>query len=114
MSTNNGNPELELALNESKRLTLQRDCVTGKNSYGEYHLYPVKDESGNELSFFAAEDCHTALSEHKVKSGTEFILTRVGNGKKGSSKLQVSIIGKESTPDPKSNSLKEVNIQLHA
>ena len=74
-------------------------------------MYPVKDESGNEVSFFAPDDIHTILAEHKLKSGDEFILTRVENGKKGSSKLQVSIIGKESTSDLKPDSLKEVMIQ---
>ena len=58
---------------------------TGKNNYGEYHLYPLKDESGNELSFFAPDDVHSVLAEHKLKIGDEFILTRVENGKKGSS-----------------------------
>ncbi len=61
-----------------------------------WQLYPVKDEAGNELSFFAPDDIHSVLVEHKLKTGDEFILTRVENGKKGSSKLQVSIIGKES------------------
>jgi hypothetical protein len=104
---------VELVLNESKRLTLLRnEPITGKQTNGDpWQLYPVKDESGNELSFFAPDDIHTILAEHKLKNGDEFILTRVENGKKGSSKLQVSIIGKESTPVPKADSLKEVMIQ---
>ena len=87
------------------------DCITGKNNYGEYHLYPLKDESGNELSFFAQDDVHAVLAEHKLKSGDEFILTRVENGKKGSSKLEVSIIGKEASSDPKPDNLKDVMVQ---
>lgn len=51
------------------------------------------------------------MAEHKLKSGDEFILTRVENGKKGSSKLQVSIIGKESTTDPRPDNLKDVMVQ---
>jgi hypothetical protein len=35
----------------------------------------------------------------------------VENGNKGSSKLQVSISGKEAQPDPKPDSLKDVMIQ---
>ena len=81
-------------MNKPAKFKLQHDCITGKNNYGEYHLYPLKDDSGNELSFFAPDDVHSVLAEHKLKSGDEFILTRVENGKKGSSKLQVSIIGK--------------------
>jgi len=90
---------------------LLHDCITGKNNYGEYHLYPLKDESGNELSFFAQDDVHAVLAEHKLKSGDEFILTRVENGKKGSSKLEVSIIGKEASSDPKPDNLKDVMVQ---
>ena len=113
MANQNGQkPKVELVLNESKRLTLLRkEPITGKQTNGDaWQLYPVKDEAGNELSFFAPDDIHTVLAEHMLKSGDEFILTRVENGKKGSSKLQVSIIGKESTPDPKPDSLKEVMI----
>ena len=91
---------------------LRSEPITGKQTNGDpWQLYPVKDESGNEVSFFAPDDIHTILAEHKLKSGDEFILTRVENGKKGSSKLQVSIIGKESTSDLKPDSLKEVMIQ---
>ena len=101
MANQNGQkPKVELVLNESKRLTLLRkEPITGKQTNGDaWQLYPVKDEAGNELSFFAPDDIHSVLVEHKLRTGDEFIVTRVENGKKGSSKLQVSIIGKESTP----------------
>ena len=113
MSTNNGKPKVEITeLNKPIKLTLLRnEPITGKNSYGEYHLYPVKDEQNNELSFFAPDDVHSVLAEHKLKSGDEFILTRVENGKKGSSKLQVSIMGKESTLEPTQDKLKEIMVQ---
>jgi hypothetical protein len=114
MSTNNGKPKLEVTeLNKPAKFKLLRnEPITGKQTNGDaWQLYPVKDESGNEVSFFAPDDIHTILAEHKLKSGDEFILTRVENGKKGSSKLQVSIIGKESTLDPKPDSLKDVMIQ---
>ena len=107
-------PKLDIVeLNKPRKFKLLlNDPITGKQKNGDpWQLYPVKDESGNELSFFAPDDIHTILAEHKLKTGDEFILTRVENGKKGSSKLQVSIIGKESTPDPKPDSLKEVMIQ---
>jgi hypothetical protein len=114
MANQNGQkPKVELVLNESKRLTLLRnEPITGKQTNGDaWQLYPVKDESGNELSFFASDDIHAVLAEHKLKSGDEFILTRVENGKKGSSKLQVSIIGKEASSEPKSDNLKDVMTQ---
>jgi hypothetical protein len=115
MANQNGQkPKLEIAeLNKPLKFKLQlNEPITGKQKNGDpWQLYPVKDESGNELSFFAPDDIHTILAEHKLKTGDEFILTRVENGTKGSSKLQVSIIGKESTPVPKADSLKEVMIQ---
>lgn len=61
---------------------LRNDPITGTNSYGPYHLYPVKDETGNEVWFFTPDDVHTIFAEHKLKSGNGFILTRVENGKK--------------------------------
>lgn len=54
----------------------------GELKPGDYHLYPVKDESGNKLSFFAPVDVHAILAKHRLKSGDEFILTCVENGKK--------------------------------
>ena len=115
MANQNGQkPKLEIVeLNKPRKFKLLlNDPITGKQKNGDpWQLYPVKDESGNELSFFAPDDIHTILAEHKLKTGDEFILTRVENGKKGSSKLQVSIIGKETTADPKPDSLKDVMIQ---
>ena len=89
---------------------MQHDCITGKNSYGEYHPSPLKDKSRNELSCFAHDDVHAVLAEHKLKSRVEFLLTCVENGKKRSSKLQVSIIGKEAQSEPTSDNLEEVII----
>ena len=100
-------------MNKPARFRLLRnEAITGNQTNGDpWQLYPVKNEHGNELSFFAPDDIHAVLVEHKLKAGDEFILTRVENGKKGSSKLQVSIIGKESTPDPKPDNLRDVMIQ---
>jgi hypothetical protein len=117
MSTNNGKPKLEITeLNKPAKFRLLRnEPITGKQTNGDaWQLYPVKDESGNELSFFAPDDIHWVLAEHKLKTGDEFILTRVENGKKGSSKLQVSIIGKAAEPEHALNSTdscKEIMIQ---
>jgi hypothetical protein len=91
---------------------LRDEPIKGKQTNGDpWQLYPVKDESGSELSFFAPDDVHSILAEHKLKSGDEFILSRVENGKKGSSKLQISIIGKEASSEPKSDNLKDVMTQ---
>jgi hypothetical protein len=118
MANQNGQkPKLEITeLNKPAKFTLLlEEPITGKQKNGDaWQLYPVKDEAGNELSFFAPNDVHAVLTEHKLKSGDEFILTRVENGNKGSSKLQVSIIGKETQPNPKPDNLKQVMTQsLH-
>ena len=113
MSNQNGQkPKLEIVeLNKPAKYRLLRDePITGRSSAGPWQLYPVKDESGNELSFFAPDDVHAVLAEHKLKSGDDFMLTRVENGKKGSSKLEVSIIVKESPSELKQDNLKAVMI----
>ncbi len=83
-------------MNKPARFRLLRsEAITGNQTNGDpWQLYPVKNEHGNELSFFAPNDVHAVIVEHKLKAGDEFILTRVENGKKGSSKLQVSIVGR--------------------
>lgn len=117
MANQNGQkPKLEITeLNRpAKFRMLRNEPIKGKQTNGDpWQLYPVKDESGNELSFFAPDDVHSILAEHKLKAGDEFILARVENGKKGSSKLQVSIIGKsekEDTPAQTDN-LKAIMLQ---
>ena len=78
---------------QSKRLKLLRnEPITGSNNYGLYYLYPVVTEAGIEESFFAPEPIHNIIKEHKLKAGDEFILSRVQNGKPGSSKLELSLV----------------------
>ena len=101
MINQNGKSKLEITeLNKPAKFRLLRnEPITGKQTNGDaWQLYPVKDESRNELSFFAPDDVHSVLADHKLKKDDEFILTRVENEKKGSSKLQVSIIGESDLP----------------
>jgi hypothetical protein len=103
----------DVALNQSKRLRLLRnEPITGSNGYGPYYLYPVVTEQGVEESFFAPEPIHDIIKEHKLKAGDEFILSRVQNGKPGSSKLELSLVS-SSSPTPSNNSdlLKETMLQ---
>ena len=87
----------DVALNQSKRLRLLRnEPITGSNGYGPYYLYPVVTEQGIEESFFAPEPIHNIIQEHKLKVGDEFILSRVQNGKPGSSKLELSLVSSSS------------------
>jgi hypothetical protein len=96
---------------QSKRLRLLRnEPITGSNNYGPYYLYPVVTEAGIEESFFAPEPLHTIIQEHKLRAGDEFILSRVQNGKPGSSKLELSLVSaatSSSQPADSSDNLRE-------
>ena len=101
MAKQNGQkPKVDVQLGQSTRLKLLRnEPISGSSSFGPYHLYPVVNEQGVEEAFFAPEELHTVIKEHKLKAGDEFILSRVQNGKPGSTKLEISIIGKSEMPE---------------
>lgn len=99
-----------MAFGESKRLKLQRnEPITGSSSAGKWWLYPIVTEQGIEESFFAPEPIHNIIKENNLKAGDEFILSRVQNGKPGSSKLELSLVSSAlpstpaSTPQPVSH-----------
>ena len=99
---------------QNKRLKLLRnEPITGSNSYGPYYLYPIVTEAGIEESFFAPEPIHNIIKEHKLKAGDEFILSRVQNGKPGSSKLELSLVS-SSSPQTHADNLKETMRQCLA
>src|SRR5512137_141439 len=100
MNKSNGQqkPKTDVASGQSKRLKLLlNQPITGSSSAGKWWLYPVVTEQGIEESFFAPEPLHDILQEHKLKAGDEFILSRVQNGKPGSSKLELSIVSNPSS-----------------
>ena len=104
----------DVEFGQSKRLKLLRNSpITGTNGYGAYWLYPVVTEQGIEESFFAPEPIHNIIQESKLKAGDEFILSRVQNGKPGSSKLELSLVSVSQTKysASESDSLKELMIQ---
>jgi hypothetical protein len=71
-------------------------------------------EQGVEESFFAPEPIHNIIKEHKLKAGDEFILSRVQNGKPGSSKLELSLVSvgaSDSHPSNSSDNLRETLLQ---
>ena len=112
-------PKLELLLEKPIQLTLLKDKpYIGNNNYGEFYLYSAKDDQGIEYSYFADASVHNLIQEHKLKSGSSFVLQRVAvmNGKKMSSKVEFSIIG-EPEPQavipavPGSDNLKEILLQ---
>jgi hypothetical protein len=103
-----------VVLGQNKRLKLQRnEPITGSNGYGPYYLYPVVTEQGIEESFFAPEPIHNIIQENKLKAGDEFILSRVQNGKPGSSKLELSLVS-SSSPQAHADNLKEIMRQCLA
>ena len=100
-SKTNARLKLELQLNQSVQLTLMKDkCYVGENSFGQYYLYQVKDESGVEYSFFAPSDVHATILESGIKAGDSFTLSKLAmqNGKKMSSKLVFEVAAKAETP----------------
>lgn len=117
MGQNNGNgnnpPKVELELNQEARFKILKPVYAGQSSYGKFYLYSVKDlESGEIRSLFATEEIHSIIEEKQLGVGSEFLLKRVPNGKKGSSKLELSILGKAPEPQsPVSDNLKELLFQ---
>ncbi|MBN1396842.1 MAG: hypothetical protein JXA06_02310 [Bacteroidetes bacterium] len=102
----------DVSLNQSKRLKLLRnEPITGTNGYGKYYLYPVVTEQGSEESFFAPEPIHDIIQEQKLKAGDEFILSRVQNGSKNSSKLELSIVGKSEESGNKTDNFRTLLLQ---
>jgi hypothetical protein len=92
---------------------LRNEPITGSSSAGKWWLYPVVTEQCIEESFFTPEPIHNIIQEHKLKAGDEFILSRVQNGKPGSSKLELSLVSvAEPTPvTSQTDGLKEILLQ---
>ncbi|MFA6455282.1 MAG: hypothetical protein WCW40_00565 [Bacteroidota bacterium] len=112
-------PKLDLTLDKPVKLLLLKDKpYINSNNYGEFYLYSVKDEDGVEFSYFATSDVHELIQQHKLKSGSSFVLKKIAsmNGKKMVPKVEFSIIG-ESEPQavipsvPGSDNLKEILLQ---
>ena len=112
-------PKLDLILDKPIKLSLLKDKpYINSNNYGEFYLYSVKDEDGIEFSYFATSDVHELIQQHKLRTGSSFILNKIAsmNGKKMVPKVEFSIIGEaeeqHSTPlIPGSDNLKELLLQ---
>ncbi|MCX6132975.1 MAG: hypothetical protein NTU47_04085 [Ignavibacteriales bacterium] len=118
MGQNNGNgnnpPKVELELNQEARFKILKPVYAGQSSYGKFYLYSVQDLGSGEIrSLFATEEIHSIIEEKQLGVGSEFLLKRVANGKKGSSKLELSILEKSSEPHltPSGDNLKELLFQ---
>lgn len=66
--------KLEIQINKPTEVELICDeAVSGKSSYGIYHLYAVAVE-GEEYSYFAPEDVHQQIKG--LRKGNRFTLTK--------------------------------------
>lgn len=93
---------------------LRNEPHIGDNGHGKYFLYSVQDESGIEFAWFAPEDVHDVIRAQGLKSGSEILVKRVqANGKKGVTKIELSILGKSAEPQshPSSDNLKQLLLQ---
>jgi hypothetical protein len=109
----NGYPEkVELQLDQQVQLRIIRPVKIGTNGNGKdpYYLYRVVDvQSGEEKSLFAEPSIHSIIEEKHLGIGSEFLLKRVQNGAKGSSKLELSILGKAPEhQEPSEDNLREI------
>jgi hypothetical protein len=112
MTTGNGQkPKLELQLNKPVKLKLLRDVYTGENQHGKYLLATVQDEQGQEFAWFIPTDLHDVVQDSGLKAGSEIIAQRVENGRKGSSKIQLSILAKTEPPESVHNDHKSIMIE---
>jgi len=73
--------KLELNLNEPVKIELLFDTpMVGQSQFGEFYLYAVKNGDGTtEYSYFAPEDVHATLKEHK--KGARFTITKLAEQK---------------------------------
>ena len=74
---NNNRPKLELTSESVKVKLLKDKPYEGRNGIGDYFLYTVSHE-GTEKAYFATLDIHRLIQENRLKSGSEFILTKHG------------------------------------
>lgn len=72
-------PKLELEDHKPTEIELIFDeCVSGRNTYGVYHLYGILN-NGSEAIFFAPSEVHTELS--KLKKGDKALVTKIATMK---------------------------------
>ncbi len=95
--------QLELLPNQPKIIKLISDKpLIGKNSYGDYYMYVVKNGSDEELSFFAPNEIvHNRLKD--LKKGTQLEITKTAqqNGKGITVDYEIVIL--EQKPSPKNS-----------
>jgi hypothetical protein len=97
------------------KLKLLRDQPhVGDNGHGKYFLYSVQDEAGIEFAWFAPQEIHDVIQTNGLRAGSEILVKRVqANGKKGVTKVELSMLGKSAEPQshPSSDNCKELLLQ---
>lgn len=73
--------KLELQLNQPTQIELMFDNPKiGQSQFGEFYLYAVRNGDGaTEYSFFAPEEIHAILKEHK--KGSKFTVSKLAEQK---------------------------------
>lgn len=73
-------PKLELLPNKPTEVTIVSDVKSGTSTYGEWHLYNLRNGDGTtEYSFFPPPQLHEQLKD--LKKGTTVIITKLVNNK---------------------------------
>lgn len=96
--------KLELELNKSQTLELLFDePISGQSRYGPYWMYTLKEQSGEEVLFFAPEEVNEQIKT--LKKGDRFEITKLAEqkGTKIITKYEVKI--KQQTPASSNNHL---------
>lgn len=72
--------KLELELNKSQTLELLFDePISGQSRYGPYWMYTLKEQSGEEVLFFAPEEVNEQIKT--LKKGDRFEITKLAEQK---------------------------------
>jgi hypothetical protein len=87
---------------------LRNEPLIGRNSHGEYYMYAVTNEAGEELVWFAPSTAHDVIQSQQLRAGSEIIVKLTGKNK-----VEVSILGKAAEPEraSKTDNLRDVMIQ---
>lgn len=97
----NNRPKLEVTETPLKLKLLRDQPHVGDNGHGKYFLYSVQDEAGIEFAWFAPQEIHDVIQTNGLKTESEILVKRIqANGKKGVTKVELSILGKSAEPHP--------------
>ncbi len=90
--------KLELQLNQPTLIELLFDSpMIGQSQYGEFFLYSVRNGDGaTEYSFFAPEEIHAILKEHK--KGSKFTISKLAEQRGSKIITKYEVVPLQSAP----------------